>query len=333
NGWLVIGSSQAVAEFASGRAMENTIRTMMDDGGISDRIGASSSYLTAYFSANEQTGVDYSFRKNYAGAITSAIGDANFAPVVFTVGKSRQSSPVISLTYDKLKVEKSRAPVFERDTVIVIPEGPFDVINCATGKTNKFYQQKNNLFLCLKDEKGKGLWGVKFDTPICGRAVNLDWFGNGKLQILFAAGSKLHLIDRLGRFVKPFPVDLGKEILLGPDLYDFEGDGKYNVMILHKDNTIQMYDLKGGKPDGWKGITAEEKIKGLPELLKAGASRLWVVRTSLQTLIFPFEGGSPLTIYKGDKMIRPDSPVTVLEGGSVELTRYDGKKTVLKPNK
>lgn len=333
NGWMVIGPQKVVEEFSSGRAFENTVRTMMADGGLQSRWSSSPVYMTAYFSANEKMGVDSTFRKDYAGVLKSALGDSNFAPVILSVCKTKHLSPVMNLTYDKVKIERTKAPVFERDTVVVVPEGPFNVINSATGKTNQFYQQKKNLFLCLRDENGKGLWGVKFDTPICGRAVNVDYYGNGKLQILFAAGSKLHLIDRLGRFVKPFPVELDSEVLIGPDLYDFAGDGNYTVMILHKDNSLKMYDLKGQKPQGWQDIVLKEKIKGLPELLEAGDTRYWVVRTSFQTLVYPFEGGEPLTVYKGDKMIRPDSPVDILENGSLEMIRYDGKKTVLKPNK
>lgn len=333
NGWMVIGPQKVVEEFSSGRAFENTVRSMMSDGGIQSSFGSAPVYMTAYFSVNERVGVDYSFRKDYAGALTSSLGESNYAPVVFSVCKTKHLSPVMTLTYDKVKIERTKAPIFERDTVVVVPEGPFNVINSATRKTNQFYQQKKNLFLCLKDENGKGLWGVKFDTPICGRAVNVDYYGNGKLQILFAAGSKLHLIDRIGRFVKPFPVELDSEVLIGPDLYDFEGDGNYTVMILHKDNSLKMYNLKGEKPQGWKDIVLKERIKGLPEFLEAGDARYWVVRTSLQTLVYPFEGGDPLTVYKGDKMIRPDSEVNVLENGSLEMIRYDGKKTVLKPNK
>lgn len=99
-------------------------------------------------------------------------------------------------------------------------------------------------------------------------------------------------------------------------------------MVLHKDNTIEMYNLKGQKPAAWKGITAEETIKGLPEPVKIDGSTWWVVRTSIQTLIFPFYGGDPVTVFEGDRMIRPDSDVVPVKGG-VEVTRYDGRKVTI----
>ena len=224
-----------------------------------------------------------------------------------------------------MSVRKSKPPVFERDTLVEVSKGPFRVKNSGTGRMNLFYQQ-DNLYLCLQEESGKGIWGAPFSAPICGRAGTVDYFANGKLQILFASGSKLYLIDRLGRFVSPFPVDLGKEILLGPDIYDFNGARRYNVMVLHTDNTIDMYNLQGRKPQQWKGITARETIKGLPEPVKVGGKTFWVVRTSLQTLIFPFYGGEPLTAGTGDRMIRTDSKIVPGQGNTVTAVCYDGKE-------
>ena len=233
------------------------------------------------------------------------------------------------LSADRTTVLKSQAPTFERDTSVVIPKGPFRVKNSGTGKWNLFYQQ-DNMYLCLQEEGGKGLWGVPFDAPICGCARTVDFYANGKLQILFASGTKLYLIDRLGRFVNTFPVDIGKQVLLGPDVYDFSGNKKYNVMILHTDNTIEMYNLQGRRPPQWKTITASETIKGLPERIKVGGNTFWVVRTSIQTLVFGFYGGEPLTVFSGDRMIRPDSEVVPSGDDSVEVVCYDGKKRTVK---
>ncbi len=127
-----------------------------------------------------------------------------------------------------------------------------------------------------------------------------------------------------------FPVDLGKEILIGPDAYDFSGARKYNIMVLHKDNTIEMYNLKGQKPSSWKGITCAERIKALPERLDVGGRTYWIVRTSIQTLIYPFYGGEPVTAFKGDQMILPNGTVTVRDDSSVEAECYDGKVRTVK---
>ena len=329
NGWIVSGSAAGVGEYVSGRALENTLGQYMQDAGLPDRMSMKNRCFVSYFSASESSAfLKEVFTGQYAQAFENSLESVTYEPITFSIEKTKDGLQFYA-EMDRTTVTKSKAPVFERDTVINIPKGPFRVKNSGTGRMNLFYQQ-DNMYLCLQEEDGKGLWGAPFSTPICGRAGTIDYFANGKLQILFASGSKLYLIDRLGRFVKPFPIDLKKNILLGPDIYDFNGSRKYNVMVLHDDNTIDMYNLQGEKPAEWKGITAEETIKGLPEPVKVGGKTFWVVRTSLQTLIFPFYGGESLVKATGDKMIRSDSKVVPEGNGSVSVTCYDGKQRTLK---
>ena len=263
--------------------------------------------------------------KQFAGLYEGA----DYAGLVLTVGVDGDLDRV-NVEMFKNEVKRSKAPVAEPDVRIDIPSGPFKVKNSHTGKINSFYQRKENNYLCLNDENGKGMWGVPFSAPICGAASAIDFYANGKLQILFASGSRLYLIDRLGRFVNDCAVDFKKDILLGPAVYDFAGKRKYNVVVLHKDNTIEMYNLKGEKPSSWSTISPAETITGLPERLELSGKTFWCVRTSVQTLIYPFGGGQPVTEFKGDQMILPTSKVTVKDASSVEVECYDGKKRTVK---
>lgn len=328
DGWIISGSRAAVQEYVSGRALENTLKRYMEDAGLPDRLSSKKRCLVAYFSAAENSGlIGDMFSPAVASAFEAAAEGVSYMPLTFSVGKSRSSLDLYA-ELDRVVVTKSKAPEFERDTLIEVPKGPFRVKNSGTGRMNLFYQQ-DNMYLCLQEEDGRGLWGAPFSSPICGRAGTIDYFANGKLQILFASGSKLYLIDRLGRFVNPFPVDLGRKIILGPDIYDFNGTRKYNVMVLHDDNTVDMYNLQGKKPAAWKGITADETIKGLPEPVKVSGKTYWVVRTSIRTLIFPFYGGAPITAGTGDKMIRSDSKVVPAGANSVTVVCYDGRERTL----
>ena len=47
-----------------------------------------------------------------------------------------------------------------------------------------------------------------------------------------------------------------------------QGAGGYTVMVRHKDNSLERYNLHGQKPEGWKGIRAPETVKDLPELIQ-----------------------------------------------------------------
>ena len=176
---------------------------------------------------------------------------------------------------------------------VEIPKGPWEVRNAATGKICLFGQKEDMSIYLMQD--GKALWTQPFKGGnLCGNAVAVDYYGNGKLQYAFAAGSKIYLYDRLGRPVKGFPTELGKEILLGPAVYDFNGVKRYNILVLHKDNSIQMYNFKGVKPDKWKGIAPESVILSLPELMTEGNDSYWLVRTASGDEKWPFYGGEKL---------------------------------------
>lgn len=328
NGWVISGSMNAVQEYVDGKALEYTLSQYMSDASQSDLLAERKSSFVAYFSFSEDYKVlDNAFKTAFLEFAAPLYADAEYAPFVLSVAPGKEN-PSVSAKMLKLQLQKTKAPAFERDTTVVVPKGPFQVKNSGSGKMNNFYQN-SHLSLCLS-ENGKDLWGVPFKEPICGTAQNVDYYANGKLQIVFGAGSKIYMIDRLGRYVNGFPVDLGKQILIGPDVYDFNGTKKYNVMVLHKDNTLEMYNLKGQKPSSWKGIYPQETVKALPERITVGGNSFWVVRTSIQTLIYPFYGGEVITTFKGDQMIRPDSTVKVVDGTTVEVTCYDGKVRTVK---
>ena len=254
---------------------------------------------------------------------------AGYAPAAASLNLSGPL-PSMRVQLETQALKGTKVQVLERDTVVVVPGGLFPVTNFATGKTNYLYQNAHQA-ICLRDENNKDVWGVPFKETICGRVQTIDFYNNKKLQWLFCAGSKLYLMDRLGRWVNGFPINLPKPVLLGPDVYDFTGAGGYTVMILHKDNTLERYNLHGEKVAGFKGICAPETVKNLPELLETSGKRYWVVRTSIQTLIYPFEGGEPLYKAEGGKMLKPDARLAPTSKG-VSAECYDGKTRDIKLN-
>lgn len=325
NGWLVSGSQAAVGEYAKGYALSYNLKEFMENADLPDLLADSPALFKAYISLTEdEKALNHFVNKHVLSHFSRLYEGIDYSGIVVTVGKDAESSEV-TVDMFRNEIKRSKAPVAEHNTEVEISRGPFKVKNSHTGKMNSFYQRTDNNYLCLKDENGNGMWAVPFDAPICGTACTIDFLANGRLQFLFASGSRLYLIDRLGRFVQNCSVDLQKEILLGPAAYDFSGNRKYNVLVLHKDNTIEMYNLEGKRPSVWSTINAPETVTGLPERVELSGKTFWCVRTAVQTIIYPFGGGQPLTTFTGDEMILPDSEVTVINASSVEVKCYDGK--------
>jgi hypothetical protein len=217
----------------------------------------------------------------------------------------------------------SKPSGWKSDTIISIPKGPFEVIN-FNNREKEYLIQLPNYALRLSDSKMEGLWAIPFSSPLCGYVKQVDFFKNGKLQMLFASGNKLYLLDRLGRFVSPYPKSVGDEILLGPQVYDIKGDGDFAIMLLHKDNSLRLYDKTAGLYPSWSNISAQERIKSFPELFKSGENRYWVLRTSLRTMIYSING-TPVANFTGDLTLAKDTPVKPDREGVVNVKTASGK--------
>ena len=323
--WSVFGDLPTVRFFADKSFLEYSLKNRLADASVSlpDGFVAYASFSDAPGTATEL------FADNLATPLQAYVKGAGYAPAAASLDLSGER-PYMHIQLDTRALKGTKVQVLERDTVVVVPGGLFPVTNFSTGKTNYLYQNAHKA-ICLRDENNKDVWGVPFKETICGRVQTIDFYNNKKLQWLFCAGNRMYLMDRLGRWVNGFPITLKKTVLLGPDVYDFTGASGYTVMILHTDNTLERYNLHGERVAGWKGIKGPETIKNLPELLELGGKRYWVVRTSIQTLIYPFEGGEPVFKADGGKMLKPDAVLTPTSKG-VNAECYDGKVREIKLN-
>lgn len=323
--WVVFSDLPTVRLFADPSFLEYSLKNRMEDASVSLPDG-----FVAYASFSDDPAIAGTLlAKSLSAPLLSYVKGAGYAPATSSLDLSGPM-PTMRVRLETQALKGTKVQVLERDTVVVVPGGLFPVQNFSTGKTNYLYQNSHQS-ICLRDENNKDVWGVPFKETICGRVQTIDFYNNKKLQWLFCAGSKMYLMDRLGRWVNGFPVSLPKPVLLGPDVYDFTGAGGYTAMVLHKDNSIQRYNLHGEKVAGFKAIHAPETVKNLPELLETAGKRYWVVRTSIQTLIYPFDGGEPLYKAEGGKMLKPDARITPTSKG-VSAECYDGKTRDIKLN-
>ena len=325
NRWSVYADVPTIRALQDKSIGEYPLKSRLSDASVSLPSG-----FVAYASLTDAGDLPSSlFSASLAVPLKEFALGAGFAPAYASLNLSEEL-PEMRISLQSKTLKGNKVQVQERDTTVVIPAGPFPVTNFQTKKTNYLYQN-SHLSICLQDENRKDVWGIPFKEAFCGRVQDVDYYKNGKIQFLFAAGDKLYLLDRLGKWVNGFPVKLPKAVLLGPDVYDFTGAGGYTVMVLHKDNSLERYNLHGQKPEGWKGIRAPETVKDLPELIQVGGKNYWVVRTSIRTLVYPFAGGENLLTEEGGKMLRPDTRLkTGSKGVSGEC--YDGRTREYKLN-
>ena len=124
------------------------------------------------------------------------------------------------------------------------------VENHYTKQKEIFIQDLGNT-IYLINKAGRILWKQKITEPINSKIYQIDYYKNGKLQLLFSTENYLHLIDRNGNYVERYPVRLRERATTGMALFDYENNLNYRIFIPCADNKIYAYTKDGSLISGW----------------------------------------------------------------------------------
>jgi len=321
--WIIVGEKSILATIKNGYLSEKyiSLATYLKDTPMNFTLSGSSSMLALVNLERCKNEIPVIVKSKYSKSLSSGLEECNFSFMSLKViNDGNEQKMSFSFLTDNV------AEIVD-DSPLVISTGPYAVKNYITKKTNYIQQSKNNA-IRLVDEHKRAKWSVLFDKQICGNVDQIDYFHNKKLQMIFGGGNKVYLLDRLGHWVRPFPITLGKRIILGPKVYDFTGNKEYQMIILHEDNTLMLYDIQGKPVKGFVPITSKDRIKELPTLLKVGNYYYWVLRTFRQTTIYDIHG--VIVVKDADEnMLAPDTDIKVKSSYEVEVTTKEKNEMIL----
>ncbi|MFN2312857.1 MAG: hypothetical protein ABR531_00275, partial [Bacteroidales bacterium] len=136
---------------------------------------------------------------------------------------------------------------------------PFLFLNHNTGATEIFIQdQNNNIYLI--SASGKVLWKADIRERIAGDIFMVDYYLNGKNQLLFAGKNYIHLIDRNGNYVDKYPVKMRSPASNTLAVFDYENNKDYRLFIAGEDKKIYAYDRSGSPVRGWSLFTTRGTV-------------------------------------------------------------------------
>lgn len=118
----------------------------------------------------------------------------------------------------------------------------------SKGKDIAVQDQENTLYLL--SESGNIFWKKELETRILGDIKEVDLYKNGRFQLAFATQNKLHVLDRNGNPVKPFPLSFKDEITQPLGLFDYSNTRDYRFVIVQGDEVF-MYDRRGQRVRGF----------------------------------------------------------------------------------
>ena len=127
---------------------------------------------------------------------------------------------------------------------------PHLVENHYTKQKEIFIQDLSNT-IYLINKAGRILWKQKITEPINSKIYQIDYYKNGKLQLLFSTENYLHLIDRNGNYVERYPIRLREKATAGMALFDYESNRNYRIFIPCADKKVYAYTKDGSIISGW----------------------------------------------------------------------------------
>lgn len=141
--------------------------------------------------------------------------------------------------------------------------GPKSVINFQDQTEDILVQDTDNV-LHLINSGGEEVFSIKLSGPVVSDVFQIDFYENGKLQLILATEEKIYGIDRLGDLLPSYPFDLGEESISHLNLVDYSNDRDYRYFISTSDGDLFLLDKTGKQLEGWDPLKLGEKTIAPP---------------------------------------------------------------------
>ena len=199
----------------------------------------------------------------------------------------------------------------------IISSKPVFFQNHYTGRNEIFVQDlKNNVYLI--NSAGRILWKLPLIEKIIGNTHVIDYYKNGKYQLLFSTENYLHLLDRNGNYVERFPVRLRSPASTGLSVFDYENNNNYRLFICGTDRIVYAYDKSGSTVRGWNQFKTNSTVSAEIEFFRVSGKDYLVVNDEDNMYILDRKGNPRVNV--NEQIARaPGSKLRLSSGSSPKL--------------
>jgi hypothetical protein len=201
------------------------------------------------------------------------------------------------------------------------------VTNHYTKEKESFVQFADHR-IGLQSRDGQWLWTKALNSAIIDTVIQIDYLSNGKLQMLFTTSTHVHLYDRNGNAVTPYPVKW-KAPVSTLTVFDYDKDRNYRLFTTDTNNVLQAYDKRIQPVDGWKPFKSPHAITRAAEFFRV-ASRDYIVLCTAQTTYILDRRGNERVKLEKPVAIKPDTPITAQQQPAcLKAATTDGKQVLI----
>ncbi|MBN1414133.1 MAG: DUF3352 domain-containing protein [Bacteroidales bacterium] len=185
--------------------------------------------------------------------------------------------------------------VWESRLDTTIDSKPVFTLNHSTRQNEVVVQdQKNSIYLI--NQAGRILWKISLDEKINSEIFQIDYYKNGKLQLLFSTPTYIHLIDRNGNYVEKYPVRLRSPATNPLALFDYDRNKNYRIFIAGSDRKVYAYNIDGSLVKGWDFETTESEVWQPVNHFKVGDKDYIVFGDRFKTYILDRRGNTRVNV-------------------------------------
>ncbi len=171
----------------------------------------------------------------------------------------------IYLSFNDVKRKNQNSKT--RDVLVNINTAPiykFFTVKNHNDRSQEVLVQDSANTIYLISTKGEILWSKKLTGLIRGELEQIDYYANGKLQLLFSTDKQIHVIDRLGNYVNPYPID-GLASTMFIRSIDYDHSKNYRFITADKAGVINMISKEGKILDGWNALSTNGELLTAPK--------------------------------------------------------------------
>lgn len=247
---------------------------------------------------------------------------------------------------------KSKPVKVDREVVVSLPSGISSkafVVKNHNDRSQEIVVQDSSKQIYLINTKGEILWQKKLDGFIKGQIEQIDYFANGKLQLLISTEKSIHVIDRLGNYVRPYPIELSfsNEMVR---VVDYDHSKKYRFLLADKQGVVRMIDKEGTILEGWQALKTGGELVVEPKHFRISAKDyISVLQKNGDFTLYTRRGerlkgfpvnvkGRPLSDFyydEGDKNERSGFVIVNTDGFRVKVSLSGeeiSRETLIKPS-
>ena len=261
NNYLVFGSSVSrISEFINANVRNQTLDA---DNRFRDFSEYQSSMNNLYF---------YSHLPRSAGLFTGLFNQELAAGIEENIDSylkfqalSLQLSSGRDMVYNNIFLKYSPLVIEEPSTYwqtlldTVIDFKPLLLVNHNTGENEIFIQDLNHV-IYLINTAGRILWKKPLPGKIMGDVYQIDYYNNGRLQMLFNTREQIFLLDRNGNDVGRYPLRLPSPATNGISLFDYDNNRDYRIFVACEDKSVVARTKEGNIVSGWNFSQTEHNV-------------------------------------------------------------------------